>query len=423
MVNTENMAMETMKKNNLNSVFLKILKAFLEESCLEVSEISGLSEADWHILINMAESHKLLSPVYEVVHEFLDSKYPKLAMYIKKTNKQQVMLQTIKTTEFLDMYKKLSKLGIKPLVVKGIICRRLYPKPDFRLSSDEDMLIEGSMLEACDEELIKQGFYRVGDKAITENDYVISYRKKESPLYIELNNKMFSPTVQAYNYWNDFFTDAHHNAVSEIIDGVEVYSMGYTEHLLYLICHALKHFVSCGVGIRQICDIVMYANRYGDKVDWYRLYDCCVRMHGELFAASVFKIGKEFLVFDEDKAAYPDIWKDIKVDELPLLEDLMSAGIYGKTDTSRIYSCRITLNAASGKDTKTAVLRAIFPPLDFMKERNTYLKKCKWLLPAAWISRIFGYLRKTMGKKDNSAIDSVRIGQQRIELLKLYRVM
>ena len=50
-----------------------------------------------------------------------------------------------------------------------------------------------------------------------------------------------------------------------------------------------------------------------------------------------------------------------------------------------------------------------------------YVARCPALLPAAWVQRIWRYLR-TRGKH-TSAQDSLRVGAQRVELLRQYRVL
>ena len=47
--------------------------------------------------------------------------------------------------------------------------------------------------------------------------------------------------------------------------------MTLTDHLLYLILHALKHFLYSGFGIRQVCDIALFSERYRDEIDWSRV--------------------------------------------------------------------------------------------------------------------------------------------------------
>lgn len=145
------------------------------------------------------------------------------------------------------------------------------------------------------------------------------------------------------------------------------------------------------------------------------------------FAASVFKIGKKYLNFDENKACFSDKWKNVNVDEQPMLTDLLVAGIYGSADMSRKHSSNITLNAVgaakAGRSGWTSVLKTVFPRAKNLVSGYPYLKKNPWLLPVAWVTRLFKYAKESAGRKDNSAVESIRIGQQRVELLKYYEVI
>ena len=52
-----------------------------------------------------------------------------------------VMNQMQRTSRFLEIYRKINQAGLEVLVVKGIICRLLYEKPDHRTSNDEDLFV------------------------------------------------------------------------------------------------------------------------------------------------------------------------------------------------------------------------------------------------------------------------------------------
>ena len=54
---------------------------------------------------------------------------------------QSIFQQVSRTALFLSDEKELAHLGVQPLVMKGIVCRSLYPKPDLRTSGNEDLLI------------------------------------------------------------------------------------------------------------------------------------------------------------------------------------------------------------------------------------------------------------------------------------------
>jgi hypothetical protein len=238
---------------------------------------------------------------------------------------------------------------------------------------------------------------------------------------VELHRKLFAEDSDAYGDWNRFFEDAFDRAVE--VNGV--LSLCHTDHLLYLICHAFKHFLHSGFGVRQVCDIVLYANAYGSEIDWERLYRNCCEIHGEVFTAALFRIGAKHLGFDPEKACYPALWQKIETDETAMLEDLLAGGIYGSATMDRRHSSGITLEAVTsdkqGKTAKLSLRNSLFPSAKSLEGRFPYLKKHPYLLPAAWVVRIAKYGMEVLGGKN--AAESVKIGSRRVELLREYKVI
>ena len=398
--------------------FLAILKAALRGE--KITDLKDLSQEQWQEIFTMAEAHKVLPMVYQTVYEV-----PGLAdaQGIRAAVRKQVLIQARKTDEFLTLNRKLKESGCHPLVVKGLICRNLYPLPDLRISSDEDVLIPEEQFGLCCKVFREFGMDTHIEEARMETEYEVPFRKKDGVLFVELHKSLFPPEADAYGDWNRFFEDARAHLVEE----GDVLTLSYTDHLFYLICHAFKHFIHSGFGIRQICDIVMFANAYGTKVDWDRVYDNCCQIHGEVFTAAIFRIGEKYLTFDPVKAAYPKSFSDISADEADMLQDLLSAGVYGGATMSRLHSSNMTLEAVSadkkGKKGKKSLKNTLFPPVESLKQRYSYLQNYPVLLPVAWLSRIFRYLRESKESEDNSIVQSLQIGNQRIALLRKYRVI
>jgi hypothetical protein len=242
--------------------------------------------------------------------------------------------------------------------------------------------------------------------------------------YIELHRQLFAKDSKAYGELNAYFADCFESKVSLDVQGTTVYTMEPGLHLFYLFCHAFKHFLHGGFGIRQVCDIIMFAGTYGKEIDWQELLQQCKELRMEKFAAALFKIGKNYLVFDEEKANFPLEWQSIEIEETALLEDLLESGIYGSSTLSRKHSSHMTLDAVSeskqGKKSGNALLKAVFLPAKALEGRYPYLKEKPYLLPIAWTSRMFTYGKQTKSVKDNSAIEALKLGKDRIELLKKY---
>jgi len=408
-----------------SKTFLTVLKSALLGESADCGR--ELLPQELQKLFEMAQIHQLLPMFYEALYQRIRKEELPAAAAVKQQVMRQVMRQTIKTSEFFALNRNLQASGVKPLVVKGIICRNLYPKPDLRASGDEDILIPPAQFAACHEVLTAFGMQTTTKADTLAAAYEVPYRKAESPLYIELHKHLFPPEAEAYADLNRFFDGVFERAVEVDIQGNRVYTMEYTDHLFYLICHAYKHFLHSGFGIRQVCDIIMFANRYGSQIDWLCILKNCREIRADRFAAAIFQIGRKYLTFDPEMAAWPREWRGIDVDETALLEDLLSGGLYGDANLSRKHSSNMTLAAVAaqkqGSKTKNGVLASAFPPADKLERRYPYLKKRPYLLPVAWCDRLWKYSRETRNTVQNSTADTLRIGNERIALLKQYGIL
>ena len=411
--------------DTLRQHFLNILKNALVGQPLK--EMPVLAMEQWEHMAQLAAHHKLTPLFYDTIRGLPQLEGTEFLACLRMSSRQQIVLQTQKSYEFLKLYGALLHAGVTPLVVKGIVCRSLYPQPDHRPSSDEDLLIEPHQFRLCHEVFGRCGLHTEVTSDRLESDYEIPYHSKNGPLFVELHRSLFPPESEAYGQMNDFFTDAFLNATQVMVDGVAVATLAPTDHLFYLIVHALKHFLHSGFGIRQICDIVLYANTYGEQVDWGKLLEQCVTIRAEYFAAAIFRIGRNYLVFDAEKAGYPACWADLPVEEENLLQDVLDGGVYGSASKSRQHSSNITLEAAAAgkqeRKTGKPLLGTLFPPVRRLKGRYPWLEKKPWLLPVAWVDRIVRYGLETRRTSGNTAEEALKIGYERIELLKQYGII
>ena len=410
--------------NVIHKTFLEVLKSALLGKKADFER--ELQPEQWQELFSLAQIHHVLPMVYNAVYDVASLQGIPLAMAVKRQTRQQVMVQTQKTSDFLALNRKLCDAGIRPLVVKGIVCRNLYPNPDCRVSGDEDILVPAEAFGAAHRVMQAYGMSTTAGEDLP-GAYEVPYRKEGSPLYIELHKHLFPPESAAYGDLNRFFEGVHESAVSEEIQGNAVYTMDYTDHLFYLICHAFKHFLHSGFGIRQVCDIILFANCYGTRIDWQKVLRNCEEIRADKFAAAMFCIGRNYLTFDPEQAGYPAVWRKIKVNEMPMLEDLLIGGVYGDANMSRKHSSNITLAAVvsdkQGKRPGNAAVSSLFLPAEKLERRYPYLAKRPYLVPVAWCDRLWKYARETRHSRENSASDALKIGNERIALMKEYGIL
>lgn len=373
-------------------------------------------EADWSTLFALARQQKLLPILFEYARK-TPAAGENAALFAAARQQviTQVLSQTMRTAEFAALYRTLRAAGLHPVVVKGQLCSRLYPLRDHRISADDDLLIPEEELAACHAELLRQGLTTTCPPEDMADADEIPYTKADSPLYIELHRSLFDSSQNAHDDLNRFF-----RAVEPVeVDGF--LALPPHEHLLYLILHAYKHFVGSGIGLRQFCDIGLWAQAYQDEIDWPLLRAQCAEVHAAVFAEAAFAVARDALGIT---LALPAPWGTSPELE-PLLHDTLCGGVYGSNDLTRLHSSTVTQNAVKASRTgeRGSALAALFPARRYMERRYPYVKRSALLLPFAWAQRAAGYLRETHDRADSSASDTLRLAQERIELMKYYGVM
>ena len=390
--------------------FLHIAKAAVSGGVLPVKKV------DWPAIFTLANQQKLLPILFETARKTPAAE--ENAALFAVTKQQvivQVLNQTVRSAEFTELYRKLRTAGLHPIVVKGQLCSRLYPLKDHRISADDDLYIPDAEFMACHEQLLANGLTTdtPADELPTADE--VSYTKKDSSLYIELHRHLFDSSEDAHDELNHFFADLNHIEIDGFL------AMPPHAHLLYLILHAYKHFVRSGIGLRQFCDIGLWAWANHDEIDWPRLCDQCASVHAATFATAAFRIAKDYLGIEFD---LPAPW-DGSIDVEPLLHDTLCGGVYGSNDYTRLHSSTVTLNAVKASRTgeKSSVLSTVFPKREYLERRYPYLKKRPYLLPVAWVQRIAHYASEKQSGADNSASGSIKLAKERIELMKRYDIM
>ena len=407
--------------NQNQQIFLDLYKHSLTEADKPVQY--DLSEIQWHQILRIADIHRVYPMILEVVWNSFEAEddIPPYFKTCRNKAVKQTCDQAVMSAEFLNLYRFLEGRNLKPVVVKGIICRAMYPFPEQRSSSDEDLMIPADQFEEYHKALIDYGLHLAYPDMDIYEEHEISYCN--SKVFIELHKSPFPPESEAYGDLNRYFTDIESRKISENIYGVPVWTMEYTDHLFYQICHAYKHFLNCGIGIRLVSDIVLFSICHHDQIEWNRIIKQCKEINAYHFMSSVYRIGEKYLYPEVFPSNLRIIWNTEEAEESELLEDILNGGIYGTSSEDRLHSSNITLGAAAASKAgrkDNSRIKTLFPSMQYMKKNYPYLRKLPLLLPFAWLQRIIRYLSR---KNDNNPSEALRIGEERVRLMKQYRIV
>lgn len=420
---------KTETNNKIYRLFMEALKAHLHGNG-HVDWTEEISLEEWVEIYQMAASQKVLPMIYEATFgcPSFNTYKAQLVGMVKQQVLMNVFNQAMMTTEFLELYKMLGANDIHPIVVKGILCRNIFPEPDHRPSGDEDIVVLPDEWIKCHDLMKAYGMIAGPQYENVEQLEEVAYGKMGSPIYVEVHNGLFVSTSEAYGELNELFEGYEKRTMDVEIQGVKIRSLSYTDHFAYLVLHAFKHFLHSGFGIRQVCDVILFGRTYKEEIDWKVAFDILSAARADQFTLAMFEIGSQYMDFDIKELPLPEKYASMSVDPDPMLSDLLSGGIYGATDAARQHSSNITLSAVieskKGKKSNrfTSILFSVCKPLDYMKKQYKFLEKAPFLLPIAWVLRVKDYLKHS-GGEENGALESVDIGNKRVELLKKYDII
>lgn len=408
-----------MKKTNLE--FLSLLKSSLKNEKYDGEKIDF---EDLVYIYKMSEIHHVVPMIYNAAYneDFFKECDANFQAMFKSSAFRYIFSQIQRTNHFLEVYKKLSEKNIKILVFKGIIFRNMYNNPDDRISSDEDILIKKEDYEKVKEFFLSEGFEFI------DKGEECAYFSKSTGLCIEVSTSLFSHESKAYGHLNKLFEDVFEKSIKINIDKIDILTLSHEQHLIYIVFHNMKHFLTGGFGIRQVVDFSKYIETYGEYINWEKFWSDLKDLNYDTFALNLIEISLKYLGFNNDKITYPDnitSFDELKnsqkyyINSESLINDILDAGVFGASTMDRKHTALMTLDAVEDKK-KSNRLKAVFPNVNYLKDNYTYLQKYPILLPVAWGQRILSYLKKN---KTSSYINTMELGKQRIELLKEYKII
>lgn len=361
--------------------FLQVLADHLNKR--ETCTPAGM---DWQQIYAYAKSHQVQGIFWNQCKEYLSSDEE------QKEIKNKLQLDAVKSTYLYCnntyTYKELKAIFEKNQVrffpVKGLEIAALYPMPAFRTMGDIDIVVAEGQRDKVQNDMLEKGY------ELSKDDYEVIYNKQN--VCIEVHDHLVYKQNQENAEVKKYFDDCWSHICKDN-EGNEILDWNY--HLVFLIQHTKKHFHGNGIGFRQFMDIAV-ASKAAPNLNW------------TIIEADLKKIG--LWEFTLKAFAFCQRWFDmeppVKIQSLDedfyeeSTEFVFKNGVFGY-DNEHHHEHAIERQIRASGMTKTLgkvniVLRDVFIPYDEMVELPycAFIKERKWLLPAAWIYRIFYVLRK-----------------------------
>ncbi|MGN1419665.1 MAG: nucleotidyltransferase family protein, partial [Acutalibacteraceae bacterium] len=323
----------------------------------------------------------------------------------------QLSVQVRKTYRFLDVYQKTNAQRLGAVCVKGIILRSFWKEPDLRTSCDEDIILAENCFEEFAKELEQNGF------ALEKNENgQMRFADTLTPLILEVSAKPFCESGELGKELDSIFAPFRSHVVRQSVNRTALLTLDADYHLLYLICHAFKHFIRGGVGIRQICDILIFSKAKNDEIHYDFIFEKLEGIRAELFAASVFETGFQYLGFD--RADFSFDFSVYEPDCDAFADDILDAGIFGNSDKDRLHSAQLTYDYAVSGKKKLPLFRRVFPEKEVIYSAYPKAEKHKSLYLYYCFARLKAYLKEN-GTSPKGTIATANKRKKLLEKLEI----
>lgn len=378
----------------------------------------------WQEAYQILATGKLMGVVYHNVCQLPSTYRPDAGILNpwKEVVFQKGFRQLLSIQELGHVLQEAQKRGLHPVVFKGIALAALYPEPNMRFSSDSDILIS-PMERSAMEALLQEMGYSFVESASKQHVPVYIINQANRFLQIELHDCLWEDyTGLQADLLEQLQLSAPETLLHTTACNIPVTTLGYEQHLIYQLFHIAKHFAFEGLPLRYLADLTLYINAYHNEINPSHFWNVMKKLKYDVFCDAIFKICIHYLGMDASLLS--EEYKKYDLNEALLL-DILTAGkevgtaaeAWAGTDTLALYLMRNTQATSTRLSQK---IHMLFPGSSELKDKFSYAKKYKILLPIAWIHRFISAINyylycKKQGISSNDAYSKI---DYRLSLMK-----
>lgn len=388
-------------------------------------------ELNWRRMFALAEEQSVLTIFCRALRDNPQIAYPVdiARPYMEKSFWLEVKYSD-RFNAIVSLLNDMKQAGIASVVVKGFAVASCYAVPGCRISSDTDICVDPNLEEqAC--QFLKQRGFSVEPR--WENGHHAVAKHPDLGV-IEVHIRLYDELVE--DVW---FSKADPDTfIQQPYQQVDTpagcyYTLGNTDHMLFIALHMVKHFIQSGMSLRMMMDVALFYAAHRDTLDLSRLWTVLRELKYDRLMSSVLWAMVHYCGLDP--AAFPELEADADLVE-QILTDLEKGGWLGNNDfndrSEGWYEYNRQLIAKEkGKlyywfymlRWRYLKLGILFPGKDYMAREYPFVRKHGWLLPFAWIHRLFkkAFEQLTGAKHSRIVLNDEQIGELGKQRLELFR--
>ena len=377
----------------------------------------------WEKVCSLLKSGKLYSVVYRSMLQ-LEGELRAPERVLKDWKEYTFSLgfrQLRMITELKKVLQLAEERGIRLVLFKGLALAELYPEPYMRTSSDVDLLVSEEQRYAAEQLLIELGFEKIEKLSkLHVPTYIVDDGNRY--LKIELHDRLWEDYEgKQADILKEMQLDNPGRLVRQKVLGIDIITLGHTEHLIYQLFHIAKHLFFEGISLRYLVDIMLFIEAHEKEIDFARVRREIAKLHYENFYNAILKICYDYLGM---RNVVPNSnVENMEVNEM-LLNDILERN---KLDDS--VKQWETINFLSQYFMRTSVTKSsdfqqrrkqLLPLPSELNTRYSYAKKFPILLPVAWVHRVVYMINYSSHCKRNNmkTSESIEKAQYRLDLMR-----
>lgn len=243
-------------------VFFSVVRHALWKAPLEIPE--GFS--DWGSVMKLAKSQAMTGLVGDVLlrtPDILETLPPRFVARLQEIPLENMGTHTVLNNTLIMVVTRLREHGIEPVLLKGQGIAQYYPVPQLRQCGDIDLYVgEENYAKAYD--VLLPVATEIDDRS-EAMDTAKHFHMHIGAVLLEIHKYAHKFTFRKDNKKYEVFAipGLTQNLVMMDFSGIKVNTPADDFNVFYVFNHLCQHFLSSGVGFRQLCDLacMLHAKR------------------------------------------------------------------------------------------------------------------------------------------------------------------
>ena len=226
------------------------------------TELSLPPNVSWDNLLQIAKEQALIGVAFKGVERYLQGRADKKQILGWFSRLEKIKQKNDIVNKHVEWFASLlKKHQIDYRIVKGQVVAGCYPDAMLRSPGDIDFWVSAESEKRC-ETLIEQGLKTEIQREESSIHVEFRYRGVQYELHHCLSHFLSQPRQ---DYFDSIVEQDKGMYVK--VGEAQVATLSPTLNALYIFIHLFQHLIHSGVGLRQMCDWMMWLHKYQDEID------------------------------------------------------------------------------------------------------------------------------------------------------------